>query len=201
MGRRKLGNNIDEKIKNEVMRMTMKVGTGLVSTKELAKKLGISEPVIFTHFRTKAELMNATFIQAVQPFLNDPMMQAVENSGGFVNFALFEEAMKKCLTFKKETVFIHHYLGSSYFDSEVVQSSLSPFCNRLHNIWRSYGPHVSEETYHVIGWNYFQTRINVFSSFIDKMFVPSDENLKLAFSVLTYGPFKAVLVAEALASA
>jgi DNA-binding transcriptional regulator YhcF (GntR family) len=44
MGRRKLVANIDDKIMVEVMKMTMKVGTGLVSTKEIAKKLGISNP-------------------------------------------------------------------------------------------------------------------------------------------------------------
>ena len=64
MGRRKLVPNINEKIMIEVMKMTMKVGTGLVSTKEIAKKLEISEPVIFTHFKTKADLMNATFVKA-----------------------------------------------------------------------------------------------------------------------------------------
>jgi AcrR family transcriptional regulator len=71
MGRRKLVPNINEKIMIEVMKMTMKVGTGLVSTKEIAKKLEISEPVIFTHFKTKADLMNATFLLACEPLKKD----------------------------------------------------------------------------------------------------------------------------------
>jgi AcrR family transcriptional regulator len=63
MGRKAI-KNIEKKILGEVMKEAFKNGIAAVSTKEVAHKLHISEPVIFAHFETKQNLMVKTFEEA-----------------------------------------------------------------------------------------------------------------------------------------
>ena len=65
MGRRKIL-NLETKIFSAVIKMNAKEGISNISTKLLAKKLGISEPVFFSHFITKQGLLNASFDYAWQ---------------------------------------------------------------------------------------------------------------------------------------
>lgn len=64
--RRALPPDIDERIFDQVMLSATKHGLGSVSTKEIAASLGISEPVIFAHFKSKHGLIEATFKAAAE---------------------------------------------------------------------------------------------------------------------------------------
>jgi AcrR family transcriptional regulator len=179
MGRRKLVANIDEKIMNEVMKMTMKVGTGLVSTKEIAKKLQISEPVIFTHFKTKANLMNATFVKACAFTAEDQIARVCLEKGAQATFADYKPAILWTLTFKKEIVYIHHYLASSYYDNEVVFQCLKPFFDTLKTAMKKLGasPEITPEEYDFLTYAYFHSRIDILNSFVEGRFPVDDVHL------------------------
>jgi AcrR family transcriptional regulator len=56
--------NIDEKILDGVIEESFQYGIGWVSTKDIAQNLGISEPVIFSHFHTKKNLILSAYPQA-----------------------------------------------------------------------------------------------------------------------------------------
>src|SRR5574344_2274635 len=191
MGRRKLVANIDDKIMAEVMKMTMKVGTGLVSTKAIAKKLGISEPVIFTHFKTKADLMNATFAKACEPLKNDQITQVTLTKGIKATFEDYKPALLWALSLKKETVYIHHYLASSYYDNEVALKAIAPYFDQLRKVISVFGPTQiqNEEEYSFVLFSYFHNRIDIFNSFIQGRFTPDDTLLKVADRYLVGGVF------------
>ena len=61
---RKILHNVDGKIMDEVIRETFKYGIAMISTKDVARRLHISEPVIFSHFKTKQNLIDQTFVAA-----------------------------------------------------------------------------------------------------------------------------------------
>src|SRR5574344_885344 len=199
MGRRKLVSNIDDKIMAEVMRMTMKVGTGLVSTKEIAKKLQISEPVIFTHFKTKAKLMNATFLKACEPLKADQILKVCREKGIWASSEDYRPALKWALSFKKETVYIHHYLASSYYDNEVAMRALTPFFKEARSVLEDLGVlsnRSNEETDFLLS-SYFHSRIDIFNTFIQGRFPMNDNLLALTTVYLVSGVFGALGVAKA----
>lgn len=194
MGRRKLVANIDDKIMIEVMKMTMKVGTGLVSTKEIAKKLHISEPVIFTHFKTKTDLMNATFIKACTPLLNDQIAKVCLEKGSVASFEDYKPALLWALSFKKETVYIHHYLASSYYNDKVVRESLAPFFEQAGKALKALTPEhpLSSGQCDFLLITYFHTRIDILNGFVQGRFPITDDYLRLMDYYLVGGTFAAL---------
>lgn len=191
MGRRKLVPNINEKIMIEVMKMTMKVGTGLVSTKEIAKKLEISEPVIFTHFKTKADLMNATFLLACEPLKKDRIAEVALLKGKEVTFEDYKPALLWALSLKKETVYIHHYLASSYYDAATVQKALAPFYDQMRKVLLTYGPTriQNEAETNFLLFTYFHNRTDILNAFIQGRYTPDDDLLSVAERYLTGAAF------------
>lgn len=191
MGRRKLVPDIDDKIMSEVMKMTMKVGTGLVSTKVIAKKLGISEPVIFTHFKTKADLMNATFVKACQPLKKDKITAIVLAKGKSATFEDYRPALLWALSFKKETVYIHHYLASSYYDNVIALKALTPFLSEVRKLMTIFGATAigNEEEFNFVIFTYFHNRIDILNSFIQGRFEANEDLLKMADCYLTGATF------------
>jgi len=187
MGRRRLDEKIDEKIMAEVMKQTVKMGTGLVSTKEIAKRLGISEPVIFTHFKTKADLMNATFVFAWKPFLRDPILEVVKEHGRDTRFEYYKAAMEETLTWKKETVYIHHYLASSYFNAAVVNKTTASYLKSLTGILQDFNGTIPENDFTLIARSYVEERIDLAKIFVTGDFSINDDNLRIAFNLLTGG--------------
>lgn len=187
MGRRRLDDKIDEKIMSEVMRQTVKSGTSLVSTKGIAKKLGISEPVIFTHFRTKADLMNATFVFAWKPFLDDPILKVVKEHGDDVRFEYYKTAMVETLSWKKETIYIHRYLASGYFNSVVVNKTTASYLKSLTGILKNFNSAIPENDFTLIARSYVEGRIDLARIFVSGDFAIDDDNLRIAFSLLTGG--------------
>lgn len=136
------GPALEKKILSEVMRSTWKNGSGSVSTKEIAKALGISEPAIFSHFPTKQKLMDAAFIQAWRYFNSDPLyvpgdIQRLSD----VKYELYEQVIADHLKHKKEIVYSVHYIGSVYFSPKVAREAQLPYRQGIAQIIeRIYGP-------------------------------------------------------------
>lgn len=194
VGRRKLVANIDDKIMIEVMKMTMKVGTGLVSTKEMAKKLHISEPVIFAHFKTKTDLMDATFVKACTPLLKDQIVKVCLEKGNTATYEDYKPALLWALSFKKETVFIHHYLASSYYNDKIVHKALGPFFEQAAKALQALipGHSLKPGQCDFLCIAYFHTRINILNLFVQGRFPITDEYLRLMDSYLAGGTFAAL---------
>jgi len=194
MGRRKLVANIDDRIMVEVMKMTMKIGTGLVSTKEIAKKLGISEPVIFAHFKTKADLMDATFLKACAPLLNDQIAEVCCEKGSCATYEDYKPALLWALSFKKETIYVHHFLASSYCKDAIVREALRPFFEKAGAALKNLTPNrpLTPEQNDFLLITYFHTRIDILNSFVQGRFPVNDDYLRLMDYYLVGGTFAAL---------
>ena len=194
MGRRKLVADIDDKIMIEAMKMTMKAGTGLVSTKEMAKKLHISEPVIFAHFKTKTDLMDATFVKACAPLLKDQIVKVCLEKGSSATYEDYKPALLWALSFKKETVFIHHYLASSCCKDKIVHEALGPFFEQTGKALKALipGRPLNPEQRDFLCIAYFHARIDILNIFIRGRFPITDEYLRLMDSFLVGGTFAAL---------
>jgi|LAHS01.1.fsa_nt_gb AcrR family transcriptional regulator len=193
MGRRKLDAKIDEKILGEVMKQTVKVGTGLVSTKDLAKKLGISEPVIFGHFKTKPELMNATFVYAWdRVFKNDPVVAVAHEHGADLKFEYYRDAIVETLRRKKEICYLHHYLASSFFDNDLVMSKMQDSLSEFNKVFHSFDPKAGEQKMTFLGRTAIEVRINICYDFAMGYYPINDEYLRDGFFIVNSG-FKRAL--------
>jgi AcrR family transcriptional regulator len=194
MGRRKLAADIDKKILDEVMKQTVKVGTGLVSTKDIATKLKISEPVIFGHFKTKSELMNATFAFAWDKIFgeNDPIAVVAREHGADLKFEYYREAMLETVSHKKEICYLHHYLASSFFDNDLVMSKMALSINQFAKVFTAFDPNVCEKKMSFLGRLAVETRINVSFDFAMGYCPTDDEFLRDGFFIVNSG-FKRAL--------
>jgi AcrR family transcriptional regulator len=193
MGRRKLAADIDKKILDEVMRQTVKVGTGLVSTKDIAKKLHISEPVIFGHFKTKPELMNATFVYAWdRVFVNDPIADVAHQHGADLKFEYYRDAILETVGRKKEICYLHHYLASSFFDNDLVMSKMEVSINAFIKVFNAFDPDAGIQKMSFLGRLAVEARINVSYDFAMGYYPMSDEYLRDGFYIVNSG-FKRAL--------
>jgi AcrR family transcriptional regulator len=129
MARRLLSPHIDDKILDEVLRDAYKHGLTNVSTKDISVKLGISEPVIFGHFKDKKGLMAAAYEHAFKPFSDATSLPLEVFSQGVssVNKEAVFAAYQPYLKFKKEFSFLLQYsVSPSYRDEAVIANVQTP---------------------------------------------------------------------------
>jgi AcrR family transcriptional regulator len=111
--------NIKSMICAEVIRLSGKEGFAMFSTRDLAANLGISEPVIFTNFKTKEELINAAFVEAWAPFdhLLDSLMDKVGPDFHFLDWEVMKPGNALIMAHPNELAFLKQYFSSPvYFD-------------------------------------------------------------------------------------
>lgn len=144
MARRLLSTNIDDKIIAEAINQSYKEGLDGISTIGIAKKLKISEPVIFAHFGTKKALIVAAFKKAWQPFecilglttfLNREGIQRNQEAGAYAQ-------IQSLLRYKKEAAFLYQFLANNYFkDTDIIYETFASRRNALKDwILTNYNP-------------------------------------------------------------
>lgn len=115
--------NIKSLICSEVIRLSGKEGFAMFSTRDLAANLGISEPVIFSNFKTKEELINAAFVEAWAPFdhLLDSLMDQVGPDFRFLDWNTMKPGNAVIMSHPNELAFLKQYLSSPvYFDFDFI---------------------------------------------------------------------------------
>lgn len=122
MGRKAI-RNIEKKILSEVMKETYKNGIAAVSTKEVARKLHISEPVIFAHFETKQNLMTKAFEEAWCAFPHTVAFPStVKKEDDQVAFMRYKEKVNSALQNPIQLIYIADFINSRYYSySEVLR--------------------------------------------------------------------------------
>lgn len=125
MARRTL-KDIEDKILNETVRMGANRGLENISTLELAKLCGISEPTIFVHFKTKRNLI----VQAGRRLDGVIKAYIFETEYNFDNKELFNEQIKstwlKCFHYLLEhpddAKYYNRYRHSAFFEATLDYS-------------------------------------------------------------------------------
>jgi AcrR family transcriptional regulator len=129
--RRKLSPDIDDKILDEVMTLADERGLDAVSTKEISFNLSISEPVIFSHFKSKYGLIEATYRKAAEPFLGLCHFETGEEETAD-RYPVFNFRVQQALERKKELSFLKQYNASPvYFELPLVKKVWAPFVKDL----------------------------------------------------------------------
>jgi AcrR family transcriptional regulator len=122
--------NIKSLILAEVIRLSGKEGFAMFSTRDLAANLGISEPVIFTNFKTKEELIDAAFVQAWEPFdhLLDSLVDIAAPDFHFLDWAIMKPGNSIIMAHPNELAFLKQYFSSPvYFDFAYISKVQSHF--------------------------------------------------------------------------
>jgi AcrR family transcriptional regulator len=145
MGRRVIV-NLEEKILSAVLRMNANEGIAKISTKDLAKKQGISEPVIFAHFETKQGLLDASFEYAwklIYSSFGQPVSLLAKDPAE--GFKIYQEKTDFLLKQgKMPLLYVYDYLNSSFCHQDFADLVMKDTHDAIENYFRSQAPHLTE---------------------------------------------------------
>jgi AcrR family transcriptional regulator len=184
MGRRPGNANTAERILDEVMRQTARGGTDYVSTKEVAKKLGISEPTIFLHFPTKQDLMNAAFKCAWDRFNANPAYPLASDKTKKVSFDDFKPIIDLKLENKKEIIYLHHYKASGYYQHDFYEATLKNYFDGLDKLVESLFGHLDHQDVTIIEHGFVDTEIAYMAMMIKGDFAADEKIMRVMFQAL-----------------
>jgi len=145
MGRRVIV-NLEDKILSAVLRMNASEGIAKISTKNLAQKLAISEPVIFAHFVTKQGLLDASFEYAwklIYSSFGQPLSLLTKDPAE--GFKIYQEKTDFLLKNRKmPLLYVYDYLNSSFCHQEFADLAMKDTRDAIMSYFRSQAPHFTE---------------------------------------------------------
>jgi len=187
MGRRVL-KNIDERILNEVLKENFKYGISCISTKRIASHLGISEPVIFTHFGTKDGLMTAAFKYAWNLFphlVAFPKTLAPEDDRQA--FAEYKQKVLIALDKPLPISYIEDFLCSRNADYKIVKSVTESYRTDIVNCFRNINPALTEEMLQVTAERFIESSVATIYHMVMGQHPHDEKTLMLYYTCRIYG--------------
>jgi AcrR family transcriptional regulator len=125
MGRKGIP-NIENKILNAVLKADAKGGLSSISTRDIAKKLGISEPVIFARFGSKQGLLEAGFTYAWEQIYEDfGIPRSLIEPDEALGFKIYQERTDALLTRKLPVLYVFDYLVSPLNDNHFTDQAMN----------------------------------------------------------------------------
>ncbi|MCH4210714.1 MAG: TetR/AcrR family transcriptional regulator [Bacilli bacterium] len=188
MGRRGFV-NIENKIQEEVLRENFKYGISAISTKDVAKKLHISEPVIFAHFHTKKNLIDSCFRYSWNKLPKDvvfPMSEEDMEDPKVIEKYL--EKFRSILAEPKALVYVNNYFHSPFFDAELSADVKKDLVDMISKRIVAYESH-DAETIKMIIRSYIKSFISRLAEFASGAVEPTDLNMRLALGQLLFGAY------------
>jgi|LAHS01.1.fsa_nt_gb AcrR family transcriptional regulator len=122
MSRRPIAKNITSKIITCALNMALQDGINHISTRDAAKKLGITEPVIFFRFKTKKDLIDSCFNAAWDVLDRLPTVEDCLNKDGVneANKQLVYLRANEIMKHRKELAFLVQYEASPLYYDRVL---------------------------------------------------------------------------------
>lgn len=137
MGRRAI-KNLEEKILQEVIRLTNKKGLESLLTREVANNLKISEPTIFSHFKTKYNLLINAFLEAHSLINFDPCLPLNREPKEYEKgLAKFKEQLERMKDNMEPLSYIVQYLSSPYFAENTIEQANGMFRSKINEVLRN----------------------------------------------------------------
>jgi AcrR family transcriptional regulator len=196
MGKR-FSETISDDILEEALSLSFEKGILFVSTKEIASRLHISEPAIFSRFPSKKQLLQATYLRAwkkFSTFLKPPLL----NGKGIRCFnescsayAYCKEDIAFLLTLKKEICFLKQFYSTPrYYDELLVQQAQRPF---VESVKEACFPEKNEETAidNMISF-LLETTIASYFQLIRLPFLDNPRSREFLSNAAIYGPVTAI---------
>jgi AcrR family transcriptional regulator len=189
MGRRSI-RNIDAKIMNEVMRETFQRGIGMVSTKGVAKRLHVSEPMIFAHFKTKQNLIDQTFAYSWGRIPQETIFPNPDvNIYDPQVYASYVSRFNEILNYPKELVYSDAYLHSSFYNADFAEDVMASMFSRLVPVFQKYQTGRSLEQRRLMVYRYIQSTVSALSQIAHGYIARSDENIRIAIGTILFGTY------------
>lgn len=189
MGRKSI-HNVDFKIMDEVIKETTKYGIACISTKELARRIHISEPVIFAHFGTKQNLMDRTFEYAWKQI---PERAIFPKASDQVNdpevYNLYIARFQELLKYPKVLIFGDAYYHSYFYNKVFADRVMSGLVNQLVPIFASYQTGRDEETRRMMVTRYLENVTSDMAQIARGVVPDTPENIRIAFGTLLFGSY------------
>jgi AcrR family transcriptional regulator len=185
---RKALKDIDTKIFKEVIKTVFKTGLGDVSTKKIAQKLGISEPVIFSHFKTKVGLLNATYEYCFNIFnlsFNVPSTPVPFEDLWTLYAPYFNEAMNH----PQELVYVSSFKHSQFYDPEFIEKTEIGAWNRLKPIFQKYWPDATDDQIRMLTERMAESFLGAATHICRKQWPDSEATRILLFKTIIYGVY------------
>lgn len=199
MGRKAI-RNIEKKILSEVMKETYKNGIAAVSTKEVARKLHISEPVIFAHFETKQNLMTKAFEEAWCAFPHTVAFPStVKKEDDQVAFMRYKEKVNSALQNPIQLIYIADFINSRYYSYSEVLRVENDYRKAVCACFASINPNVPPKDLDLLAERFIESSITSLSHVILGHHPHDDETLLLYWSARIYGFVGALTMAGAAA--
>lgn len=187
MGRKSIA-NIEKKIIKQALKVNFKFGLGGISTRDIAKTLGISEPVIFSHFLTKRGLLNATFKAAYESLPKIIGIPAsVQADSDHAQFLHYQEQMTLALKKPHELYFIQAYLYSDYYDQKTVAEAADPFVAQLMNMFTGFPAAITPEDARLFAIQYIDSNLNYLVKIVRGQIVRSEKTDFVYYGTYGYG--------------
>jgi AcrR family transcriptional regulator len=186
MGRRGI-RNVEKKIMNALIDASFANGIDSVSTKSMAAHLHISEPVIFSHYHTKQNLMDAGCFEAIAQIPYYGVLPSAEvdiNSQALSDKKVKE--VKDLVSHKKEIAYYLAYTHSSYCNEEVRKEALRNFLNGIIGTLKTYHTDYSEGVLEVLALNYID-HFATSCAYINKGSSAEDEYIRLFLNGVIVG--------------
>lgn len=162
----------------------------MISTKDVARRLHISEPVIFSHFKTKQNLIDQTFLYAwtkmpervIFPLpdvdIRDPKV-----------YEIYMTRFNEVLSCPKELVYLDAYYHSSYYRKDFAANATSGMLNRLVPVFALYQTGRSEEQRRLMVGRYIENTITDLAQFARGTVPKTDENFRIAIGTILFGTY------------
>jgi AcrR family transcriptional regulator len=144
MGRRGIP-NIENKILTAVLKMDAKDGLSSVSTRDIAAKLGISEPVIFARFGSKKGLLQAAFAYAWGQIYEDfgvprSLLATDEEEG----LKIYQERTTSLLKKKLPVLYVFDYLVAPSSNLSFTETTMGNSYDLIKAYFRSLKPELDD---------------------------------------------------------
>jgi AcrR family transcriptional regulator len=187
MGRKAI-KNIEKKILMEVLKATYKNGIAAVSTKEIAKKLHISEPVIFAHFSTKQNLMVKAFEEAWNDIPHTVAFpQSVSKEDDGIAFLRYKEKVTMALNDAVGIIYIADFVNSRYYNYDEVLRIESDYRAEICACFAKINANIPAKDLDLLAECFIESSITSLSHVVLGHHPHDDETLLLYWSARIYG--------------
>jgi AcrR family transcriptional regulator len=187
MGRRIL-KNIDERILNEVLKENFKYGISCISTKRIASHLGISEPVIFTHFGTKDGLMTSAFTYAWGLFPHVVAFpKTLEPEDDRKAFAEYKSKIEVALDKPLAISYIEDFLCSRNADYKIVKNVTQSYRDDIIKCFKEINPRLTDEMLQVAAERFIESSVATIYHMVMGQHPHDDKTLMLYYTCRIYG--------------
>jgi AcrR family transcriptional regulator len=170
------------------MKENFKYGIAGVSTKRIASRLGISEPVIFAHFQTKENLMvstaRAAWDQLPHKMAFPKVLTAEEDHRAFLEYKEKVEAwLKKPLP----VAYLADFSNSRYSEYSLMLEMMKPYTDEIAQTFSAINPKIPEGSIRVLAERFIESSITTIYHMVMGHHPHDDKTLMLYYGSRIYG--------------